>query len=126
MNRLKANYHTHTTRCHHADGLEQEYVEAALCEGYQVLGFSDHSPWPFSSGFVSRMRMLPEELDGYCGTVRRLREEYSGRIRLHLGLEAEYFPRYTDYLHFLREEKLDYLILGQHFLTSFVRKSWTI
>ena len=41
------NYHTHTTRCNHASGTEKEYVEAAIETGLKVLGFSDHTPYPF-------------------------------------------------------------------------------
>jgi histidinol-phosphatase (PHP family) len=44
---MKINYHTHTTRCHHAAGTEREYVEAAIANGIKVLGFADHTPYPF-------------------------------------------------------------------------------
>ena len=30
---MKANYHTHTFRCKHADGEDKEYVEAAIKAG---------------------------------------------------------------------------------------------
>lgn len=42
---MKANYHTHTFRCKHADGEDKEYVEAAIKAGIKTLGFSDHCPW---------------------------------------------------------------------------------
>ena len=48
-----ANYHTHTSRCGHAGGTDEEYVLAAIEAGWQVLGFSDHMPWPYESGFTS-------------------------------------------------------------------------
>ncbi len=38
------NYHTHTSRCGHAGGSDEEYVQAAIKAGYQILGFSDHAP----------------------------------------------------------------------------------
>ena len=41
-----ANYHTHTWRCHHADGTEREYVENAIAAGIKILGFSDHTYVP--------------------------------------------------------------------------------
>ena len=112
---LQKNYHTHTPRCHHAEGSEREYIEAALQGGFRVLGFSDHAPYLFGDGYVSRIRMLPEELRGYCDTLLTLREEYRGRIDLHIGLEMEYYPRFfADQVRFLRDYPLDYLILGQH------------
>ena len=109
------NYHTHTWRCMHAQGTEEEYVRAALDGGFSVLGFADHTPWPYSSGFVSHMRMRLDQLDGYLDTVRGLREQYSERIRIPVGLEAEAFPEYMGWLGDLKAEKLDYLILGNHY-----------
>ena len=32
------NYHTHTTRCMHAIGSEEEYILAAISAGYTELG----------------------------------------------------------------------------------------
>ena len=37
-----ANYHTHTFRCHHALGTDEDYVTSAIANGIQILGFSDH------------------------------------------------------------------------------------
>ena len=65
-----ANYHTHTARCHHATGEDKAYVEAAIQNGFQVLGFSDHCPWIFSDGYVSPIRMTPDELDEIAGTLQ--------------------------------------------------------
>ena len=112
---MEANYHTHTVRCHHAEGTEREYVEQAVFRGLKVLGFSDHSPQVFD-GYVSGCRMLPEQLEDYVMTLRGLREEYADRLRLLIGLEAEYYPKYFHrLLDLIRPFQLDYLILGQHF-----------
>ena len=32
------NYHTHTTRCHHAGGSDREYIEKAIAAGYTEIG----------------------------------------------------------------------------------------
>ena len=118
MSFLLTNYHTHTMRCQHASGEDADYVEAALKAGYQVLGFSDHSPWPFSSGYVSPIRMSADRLDDYIASVHDLQKMYDGRIRIHLGLEAEYFPRYHDWLERMRDRGISYFILGQHYADS--------
>lgn len=116
---LKANYHTHTYRCHHADGTEREYIEAAIEMGIKKLGFSDHVPCPFKDGFVSGIRMTMNEAPEYVGTIRRLGEEYKDDIRLFVGFEAEYVPEF-----FLEQKYIfdnlgcDYMIMGQHFLES--------
>ncbi len=114
---ILTNYHTHTPRCHHAEGSEEEYIQAALKHGYQILGFADHAPWPYATPrFVSHIRMLPEELPGYVHTLKELRAKYAGQIRLHIGLEAEYFPRYMNWLLEVKEELgIEYLILGNHY-----------
>lgn len=115
---MKANYHTHTTRCHHALGEDEAYAQAALKAGFDVLGFSDHAPWPFASGYVSRIRMTVEELPGYVASIRGLRERYADRLSIHIGLESEYFPRYHDHLLRMRDAGVEYYILGQHFVDS--------
>jgi histidinol-phosphatase (PHP family) len=114
---MLTNYHTHTTRCGHAEGTEEEYILTALRCGFKVLGFSDHTPWAYATpGFVSRIRMLPSQLDDYVLTLRRLREKYADKLHIRIGLEAEYFPAY---LGWLREETerldIEYLILGCHY-----------
>ena len=112
-----ANYHTHTPRCNHAVGAEREYVECALTAGLKILGFSDHTPQIFPGDYYSWFRMKPEQLEDYCQTVLALREEYQGRIEIPLGLELEYYPGLLpDLLPILRDQPLDYLLLGQHFL----------
>ena len=111
------NYHTHTPRCHHAEGSEREYVAAAIEAGFTTLGFSDHAPYLFPSGYVSSIRMLPEELRGYCDTILALREEFRGRIEIRLGLEMEYYPDlFAAQMDFLKDYPLEYLLLGQHAL----------
>lgn len=114
----KANYHTHTTRCHHAVGADETYVLAALDAGFTVLGFSDHTPWPFLSGFVSNIRMSMKDLPGYITSVQSLRAKYADRIEMHMGLEVEYFPRYKDHLLRMRDAGMEYYILGEHYLES--------
>ena len=117
MTDFLANYHTHTCRCGHAAGTEADYVRAALDAGWQVLGFSDHVPWPYKSGFTNPgVRMPAASLPEHIAVLRRLREQYKEQLRIYFGFECEYFP---DYMAWLREMKealgLDYLIFGNHF-----------
>ena len=85
---MLTNYHTHTTRCGHAEGTEEEYILTALRCGFKVLGFSDHTPWAYATpGFVSRIRMLPSQLDDYVLTLRGLREKYADKLHIRIGLE---------------------------------------
>ena len=115
---LKANYHTHTARCHHAVGTDEEYVQAAMAGGFDVLGFSDHTPWPFRSGFVSKIRMGCEDFADYLDAVRGMRQRFEGRLTIVPGLEVEYFPSYRDHMLWLRDQGIEYFILGQHYCGS--------
>ena len=109
------NYHTHTWRCMHAGGTEEEFVRRAIEVGFGVLGFADHTPWPYQSGFVSGMRMRLDQLAGYLDTVRGLKAKYSDRLLIPVGLECEAFPAYMGWLKDLKAQSLDYLILGNHY-----------
>lgn len=112
---MTANYHTHTPRCFHATGTEEEYIQNALAIGLEVLGFSDHTPYPFKNGYYSTMRMYPETLSEYVRTLRTVQEKYAGRLEIHIGLEAEYYPAYfSELLQMVRDKGVEYLILGQH------------
>ena len=115
-----ANLHTHTTRCGHAFGAEREFIETAISQGFQTLGFSDHAPMLFPDGFYShKIRMRPEELEDYVSTLQNLRQEYQNSIEILIGLEVEYYPALFDRtFEFYRQYPLDYLILGQHYIEN--------
>ena len=114
---MKANYHTHTARCGHAEGTDEEYVLAAIERGFDELGFSDHVPWPYKNGYVHpTVRMHISQMPEYLASVRALAEKYRGQIRILTGFECEYFPDYMGWLADMKAENgLDYLILGNHY-----------
>lgn len=115
---MKYNLHTHSIRCNHAVGEDREYVEAAIQAGFKVLGFSDHCPQFFpNTDYYSYFRMFPEQAQEYVSSVRALQKEYAGDIKIMLGFETEYYPKtYDAFMEFIRPLKLDYLIMGQHFV----------
>ena len=117
MKVMKANYHTHTARCGHAKGTDEQYVRAAIAQNFDVLGFSDHVPWPYASGYThTGVRMTVDRLDEYIASLRALKARYAEQIDLRIGFECEYFPDYMDWLADMKQEKqLDYLIFGNHY-----------
>lgn len=116
---MKANYHTHTWRCGHAVGTEREYVEKAIQEGFEILGFSDHVPQPYPKNYKSPIRMSIEQIPDYTRTLLELREEYRDRIQILIGYEVEYSRRFFQgTLDAIRSSELDYIILGQHFVPN--------
>lgn len=116
----KINYHTHTSLCRHAGGTVAEYVRAAKEHKLDVLGFSEHAPFP--DGRFG-LRMLYEELPGYLEDIHRERTEFkkpdsAKPLQLFAGLEIEYCPDMHNYYEsLLYSGKIDYLLLGQHFYT---------
>ena len=114
---MKANYHTHTARCGHATGTDEDYVLAAIEQGFDELGFSDHVPWPYQDGYTHpSVRMRVDQMPGYLNSVRALAAQYKDKIHILTGFECEYFPDYMNWLADMRAENhLDYLILGNHF-----------
>lgn len=113
---FKTNYHTHTYRCNHAYGSDEDYVLAAIKGGYSELGFSDHAPWPLHDFESNNIRMKIEELPAYVESVNHLKAKYAGQIKIYLGLECEYFPDRIEWLKQIKDKyHLDYLIFGNHF-----------
>ena len=56
--------HSHTTRCGHASGEMQAYVERALALGLRDFGFSDHSHWMLHDNKGRRYAMQADEHPG--------------------------------------------------------------
>lgn len=97
-------------------GSDESYVMEAIRAGYSALGFSDHSPWPYQDGFSSHIRMDLSLFPDYLNSIRALREKYKGQIEILIGLETEYYPEHHSWLlEQVREQGLDFLILGSHF-----------
>ncbi len=113
---MKYNYHTHTFRCHHASGTEEEYVQRAIQGGVTHMGFSDHFPFRFPNGLESSYRVSVSEVPLYRAAIDRLRQKYKDQIEIHIGFEMEYYPEFFEEM---RQNAIDYgaeyLILGQHF-----------
>ena len=110
--KIDYSYHTHTLRCGHAFGTDEEYVLEAIKAGVKVLGFTDHV---FLKGYEQLgIRGLHSQLDEYVSSLTALKEKYKDQIEILIGFEAEYIPSMKDYYLDLLKNKIDYLIMGQH------------
>lgn len=105
------NYHTHTRRCGHASGSDEEYVQRAIANGIEYLGFSDHCP--YMSVKEGHMRMKWAQLDEYIDTICELKEKYKDQITIKVGLECEYLVDQIETYNYFAS-KVDYLVLGHH------------
>lgn len=106
-------FHVHTYRCKHAgEDSDESYIKRAIELGKKEIVFTDHAPYP-GNPFGNRMDY--EELSEYIASLSELKEKYSDRISVLIGLEVEYLSSFTDYYKELSEIKaLEWLIIGQH------------
>ena len=136
----KVNYHTHTYRCGHANGSEEDMIKAAINLKIEKLGICCHVPLPnyrwhliksipfirnirsiysLCRAFVTggpNMRMPYKQLDEHLQLVKEYKEKYKDDIEIYQGFEAEGMKEYFHfYQTLLDENKVDYLILGHHF-----------
>lgn len=94
--RILYESHSHTPLCKHADGMPTEYAAVAQQRGLKGLIVTCHNPMP--DGFSSRVRMAEEQFDEYVNLVESTRQEWSDRVDVRLGIEADYFEGYEAYL----------------------------
>ncbi len=114
---MNYNYHTHTFRCNHATGTEEEYILRAIENGIEYMGFSEHIPLVFPDGFQSLYRMPWELTEDYFSTLKSLREKYKNEIEIKIGFEMEYYSElFEDMIKNAKEFGAEYLILGHHFV----------
>ncbi len=115
---LDYTYHSHTKRCGHATGEDEDYAKKAVQGGYKILGYSDHVMLPNRE--QPGMRGTFAQADGYFASVNALKAKYAGRLAIYLAFEAEWFgDAYAGYYRgLLSEGKVDYLLLGQHCFVS--------
>ncbi|MDD3346221.1 histidinol-phosphatase HisJ family protein [Oscillibacter sp.] len=89
--------HTHSTLCDGKDSPET-MAAAAYAAGVRYFGVSCHSHTPISA---DEGAVLPADMTAYRKTALRLREAYSGRMEVLLGLEwdscADVSPEGVDY-----------------------------
>lgn len=116
------NYHTHTSRCGHAVGTDEQYVVNAIKAGIQVLGFSDHAAYHEPD---PGERMNIEQVPDYVQSVLALKEKYKDQIEIHLGMEVEYYPSEWDTLSKYRQQ-MEYILLGQHQLDLHGKSSYDL
>ena len=100
------NLHTHSIWDDGQDTLEA-MARAAMRAGLSSIGFSGHSPLPFSNGWA----ITPERLAGYRAEVLRLKDVFTGQIDVYCGLE-------WDLLSVPPPETFDYIIGSIHHMPT--------
>ena len=105
------NLHTHSHYCGHGSGEIAEYADYASAEGFEVLGFSEHCPFP--TELFHRTRMPFAMMGTYEKDVRARASEHSFPVLL--GYEIDYSEEFDSYFRTVLDH-VDYLIAGVHFV----------
>ncbi|WP_374120525.1 histidinol-phosphatase [Neobacillus sp. PS3-40] len=114
---MKFDLHTHHDLCGHAQGKIQEYIEAAIDRGLNVIGIADHSPYftneedqPYPT-----IAMPKSHFSDYVHEVQQLKKLYSGKIDVLLGVESDFFPEQIEiYRSYYERYPFDYIIGSVH------------
>jgi len=107
---MLTNHHTHSL---YSDGSSQpeEYIVAAIEKGFNLLGFTEHSPLPFGNTFSFKK----ENKEEYIELMNTLKKAYSGQIAVYSGMEMDYIPGISENFSKVKAEyKMDYLIGSVH------------
>ncbi len=116
---MKADYHIHTQLCGHARGTVDELVASAIEKGFKQVGIADHMPMLYAED--AHLAMTPEQLPGYVEEVLEARERYGGRIKVLLGIEADYHgPTQAERVAMLERFPFDYVIGSVHVLGDWI------
>lgn len=102
---IKQNLHIHTTHCDGKDTPEEIVLEA-MAQGFDSIGFSEHTYNKYSS---YHHQMMPEAMEAYRADVLAVKAKYEGKIDVFCGLEDEYFSE-------VPTDGYDYLIGSVHYL----------
>lgn len=110
----KYNFHSHTQFC---DGRASmaEMAEAAAAEGFDIWGFSPHSP--LSQSEPCNMKF--ENMDAYLAEASRLKDVYDGKMKILTSLEIDYMsPDFGPHIDYFQNLPLDYRLASVHFVPN--------
>jgi len=113
------DYHVHTYLCGHARGSLSELVLSAIEKGFSEIGIADHMPLTYTDDRT--LSMAFEDLPFYVEQVLKLKEEFKGRIKVKLGIEADYEPRTFDKIKDMIDSfPFDYVIGSVHVIDDWI------
>ena len=120
--------------CAHADGTLREILEAAVAAGYATFGVTEHAPrsetrflYPEERAAGWGVTKLAADFERYIASVNALAAEFSDRLIVLRGFEAEVVPEsnYVSETNALRSRRLgdgspafDYIVGSTHFVAE--------
>lgn len=114
METRHTNYHSHCSYCD-GKGPIENFVQAAIAEGFSHYGVSTHSPLPFDAPWV----IAWDQVDNYIAEIEALKTKYRSQIELLAGMEIDYLDdTYNAGTPYFQSLPLDYRIGSVHFVRS--------
>ncbi len=107
---MTIDLHNHTILCNHAEGDLSSYIEAAIAQGIDKYGVSDHAPMNFDPKY----RMSFEQISTYQNMVKEVQAKYQDEIDILFAYEVDYLPGHMDKR--ILDADVDYLIGSAHFI----------
>jgi len=108
---MRIDLHNHTTRCNHATGTIDEYIQRAIELGVDIYGFAEHAPMNFDPHY----RLNFKDMSIYEQEILTYKRVYQDDIQILLGYEVDYLKGYIDD-RVIYNKNIDYLIGSVHFL----------
>jgi histidinol-phosphatase (PHP family) len=112
--------------CEHAEGTLRSVVEAAVAAGLMTFGISEHAPrredrflYPSERRKGFTVERLQFDFDAYVAEARALAQEFSDKIEVLIGFEAEVVPAasYADEMLAIKEKyALEYMVGSVHYV----------
>ena len=99
---MLTNYHTHTSFCDGANTPE-EIVLYAIDRGFGAIGFSGHGYTEYD------LRYCMKDTEGYINEIQRLKQKYSTKIKIYLGVEEDSYSPLPN------RNSFDYIIGSCHY-----------
>lgn len=113
LNAIVSNLHTHTFYSD-GSGSPEEYVLAAIRNGFLSIGFSDHA----YNSYDYNSRTELEDMPRYLAEMRGLKQRYASEIEIYTGIESDYLE--------LAGGDFDYMIGSTHFVRDSGGKYYSI
>jgi len=106
----RIDLHNHTTRCNHAVGTVDEYIQRAIELGIDIYGFSEHAPMDFDPDY----RLPFKDIQAYTSDILEAKEKYKDDISILLGYEVDWLQGHMSDT--ILNADVDYLIGSVHFI----------
>ncbi len=110
---ILADCHVHSAFSSDAETPVEQMIEAAIAQGRQYFYLTDHHDFDYPVGEDGRDFQLPR--DAYTARLEQLREQYTGRIDLRIGVEMGLMAHISDKINnYVSGYPFDFVIGSSH------------